>query len=205
MDDLVASEGDAVSQLAGGHVPLSALNAGDGDPPMRTALRGKLASEVEAAMQAVIGAALSGRSTRGAKHYYSAVVSLLAGTGMPPPSRGIFARRFAAERKRRREALLQASADAAAAIAEAVGDAGIVVTPGEPPVPGAACAFAVRALAEWRSSRVGEAYGDYHQLSYRAGVRTVTPDVFRALVVSPEFVANVPRGLMPDWWLRKTG
>jgi len=161
------------------------------------------AALIERVVKEVIDTALAARPRRGMRHWYRLVAAKLAGSGAASPSRHAFERRFTAERRRRRDLLLAASQNAADAITRAVGEGGIELFPDQPPVTARACGLVVRALAEWRSSRVGEANGDYAQLSYRAGERSMSPEAFRALVYSSFFVENVPHELMPDWWRRK--
>ncbi|MFL0587500.1 hypothetical protein ACH0BU_12750 [Sphingomonas olei] len=158
---------------------------------------------VEAAMASVIVEALASGRRWGAKHWYPAVVEILQGTPHAPPSRSKFETRFSAERKRRRELLLAASAQVAAEVGAAVGDEPVEVLPGAVAVGRRAFELAIRALVEWRSPAVGVVWGDYIDLSRRAGEPFVKLDVFRALVFSPFIVAGVPHEMMPDFWRKK--
>lgn len=166
--------------------------------------RGDAADQtVEALMASVIDEALGSGHRWAAKHWYSSVLEELDGTDAKPPSLSRFEARFAAERKRRRSLLLEASADAAARVGTAVGDEPIEVLPGAPVVGRKAFGLAIRALVEWRSPAVGVVWGDYIDLSRKAGEPIMKLDVFRALVFSPYIVEGVPHDLMPDWWRKK--
>jgi hypothetical protein len=170
--------------------------------PKTGGARIKLAPEVESAVAAVIDAALGSRPLRGAKRYYRNVARHLEDTGFEPPSRGTFERMFVAERKKRRNAMLERSERAAAQMGEIVG-VEVAFVPGGPPIARRQCELVVSALTTFRTPGPLDAYRDYLQITSRAGVPSITEADFRALVMSPLFVDNVPHDAMPEWWRKK--
>lgn len=158
---------------------------------------------IDALVHEVIDAALTRRPRYGAHVWYAALLRDVEGTSHTPPSRNRFDKLLSAERKRRRAAVEEATVRAGEAVGSAIGDAGLEVLPGTPPVLSEDCVFVVSSLTLWRSTGPGYAFGDYAMLARRAGRSRMTEDVFREFVHSQAVVDNVPHGLMPDWWLKK--
>lgn len=163
----------------------------------------RLAPEVERAMAEVIDEALATRPLWAARHWHSAVLAQLAGTGSEPPSRHVFERRFSAERRRRRDAREAASAMVADRLGVLVGDQVVDLVPGESGAGRCVWELIARSVTVRGSSCMSDAWRDYLGESYRAGVRGISKEAFGALVFSPLFVANVPHDAMPDWWRAK--
>lgn len=156
-----------------------ALRPGGGVLPKKRGGPARLAPEVEGVVAAVIDAALGTPPVRGAKHYYRNVARHLGDTDLELPSPSAFDRMFAAERKRRRDAVLARAERTATHMGEIVGTAAAFV-PGGPPIARRQCELVVSALATFRSPGPLDAYRDYLQMTYRAGVRSITQADFRA-------------------------
>lgn len=163
----------------------------------------RLAPEVERAMAEVIDEALATRPLWAARHWHSAVLAELAGTGFEPPSRHVFERRFSAERRRRRDAREAASAMVADRLGALVGDQVVVLVPGEPAVGRRVWEVVARSVTVRRSVCMSDAWRDYLCDPGRAGDPGISKEAFGALLFSPLFVANVPHDAMPDWWRAK--
>lgn len=164
---------------------------------------GSASEHLESVVAAFVEKVALIRPQRGARRYYGALLEQLQGVPGKPPSMSAFVRRFGAERARRKGAVLQHCRLAAARVSDAAGEGGLEVAPGEPPVGRVSVEQAAVALGMIRSSCVRHAYWDYLDVARGARSALISEATFRALVLSPQFVAAMPGDAMPDWWRRK--